>query len=257
VAALDRDRASFFSVLSHELRTPLNAILGFADVLLSEVDGPLDPDTRENLNMVRASGSHLRGLIDDILELSALESGQLRLSRTLVDVRMVADDVMREATARLGGKSLKLRVEGMSPTYALVDERRLWQILSNLVGNAIKFTTEGEVAVVVAVEFGHVRVTVSDTGPGIAAKDLETIFDEFQQVGPAKARSKGTGLGLFIARRLVTMHGGTICVESEVDRGSHFHIRLPAWSIEASGFDSADDEDSESEKLRAVGKETM
>lgn len=244
VASLDRDRAAFLGALSHELRTPLNAILGFADVLLSEVDGPLDPDTRENLEMVRASGSHLRGLIDDILELSALESGQLRLSRTLVDVRMVAEDVMREASARLGGKSIKLRVQGPSPTYAMVDERRLWQILSNLVGNAIKFTAEGQVAVMIALELGHIRVTVSDTGPGIAAKDLETIFDEFRQVGPIKARAKGTGLGLFIARRLVTMHGGTISVESEVGRGSDFHIRLPAWSVETGGFESVDSESS-------------
>lgn len=236
VASLDRDRAAFLGALSHELRTPLNAILGFADVLLSEVDGPLDPDTRENLEMVRASGSHLRGLIDDILELSALESGQLRLSRTLVDARAVADDVMREAAARVAGKPIELRANGPSPTYAFVDERRLWQILSNLVGNAIKFTAKGQVTVAVALELGQVRITVADTGPGIAAKDLETIFDEFRQVGPVKARAKGTGLGLFIARRLVTMHGGTISVESEVDRGSRFHIRLPAWSVETGGF---------------------
>lgn len=236
VASLDRDRAAFLGALSHELRTPLNAILGFADVLLSEVDGPLDPDTRENLEMVRASGSHLRGLIDDILELSAIESGQLRLSRTLVDARAVADDVVREASARVGNKPVRLRVEGPSPTYAFVDERRVWQILSNLVGNAIKFTAEGEVVVSVGLELGQVRITVSDTGPGIAAKDLETIFDEFRQVGPAKARAKGTGLGLFIARRLVTMHGGTITVESEVGRGSKFLIRLPAWSVETAGF---------------------
>jgi signal transduction histidine kinase len=241
-ASLDRDRAAFLGALSHELRTPLNAILGFADVLLSEVDGPLDPDTRENLELVRASGSHLRGLIDDILELSALESGQLRLSRNLVDARAVAEDVMREASARVGGKPIKLHVDGPSPSYAFVDERRLWQILSNLVGNAIKFTAQGEVRVSIALELGQVRISVSDTGPGIAAKDLETIFDEFRQVGPAVARSKGTGLGLFIARRLVSMHGGTISVESEVDRGSRFHIRLPAWSVDTGGFGGIDGE---------------
>lgn len=241
-ASLDRDRAAFLAALSHELRTPLNAILGFADVLLSEVDGPLDPDTRENLEMVRASGSHLRGLIDDILELSAIESGQLRLSRTLVDARSVADDVVREATARVGDKPIELIVEGPTPTYAFVDERRLWQILSNLVGNAIKFTAQGEVRVTTALELGQVRITVSDTGPGIASKDLETIFDEFRQAGPAVARAKGTGLGLFIARRLVTMHGGTITVDSEVDRGSRFHIRLPAWSVDTRGFGGPDGE---------------
>jgi signal transduction histidine kinase len=110
------------------------------------------------------------------------------------------------------------------------------------VGNAIKFTAQGEVRVSIALELGQVRISVSDTGPGIAAKDLETIFDEFRQVGPAVARSKGTGLGLFIARRLVTMHGGTISVESEVDRGSRFHIRLPAWSVDTGGFGGIDGE---------------
>ena len=250
VAALDRDRAGFLGALSHELRTPLNAILGFADVLLSEVDGPLDDDTRENLEMVRASGSHLRGLIDDILELSALESGQLRLSRTLVDVHAVAEDVVREAAGRVGGKPISLEVSGTSPTYAFVDERRMWQILSNLVGNAIKFTAEGSVRIDIALELGQVRVSVVDTGTGIASKDLETIFDEFRQVGPATSRSKGTGLGLFIARRLVTMHGGTIGVESEVNKGSSFTIRLPAWSVETSGFAGGDTGNSDISSLR-------
>ncbi|HNS96870.1 MAG TPA: HAMP domain-containing sensor histidine kinase [Polyangiaceae bacterium] len=239
-ASLDRDRAAFLGVLSHELRTPLNAILGFTDVLLSEVDGPLDADTRENLEHVRASGSHLRGLIDDILELSALESGQLRLSRNRVDLRAVADDVMREASARIGSKNIALHVEGPSPAYAYVDERRMWQILSNLVSNAIKFTTSGDVRINIALELGQIHISVSDTGPGIDAEDREAIFDEFRQVGPLTARAKGTGLGLFIARRLVTMHGGTIMVESEVGQGSCFHIRLPAWSVDTGGFDGFD-----------------
>jgi signal transduction histidine kinase len=238
-ASLDRDRAAFLATLSHELRTPLNAILGFTDVLLSEVDGPLDFDTRENLEMVRMSGSHLRGLIDDILELSAIESGQLRLSPTLVDVRAVADDVMREASARILDKPVELIVEGEVPTHAFVDERRLWQILSNLVGNAIKFTSKGHIKVVTAVKLGQVHITVSDTGSGIASADFETIFDEFRQAGPAPNRAKGTGLGLFIARRLVTMHGGTISVDSEVGRGSHFHMILPAWSVDTHGFSAA------------------
>ncbi|MCU0691968.1 MAG: HAMP domain-containing histidine kinase, partial [Polyangiaceae bacterium] len=180
VAALDRDRAAFLGALSHELRTPLNAILGFADVLLSEVDGPLNSDTRENLEMVRASGSHLRGLIDDILELSAIESGQLRLSRTLVDIHAVAEDVMREAAARVVGQPVTLTVTGPSPSYAFVDERRVWQILSNLVSNAIKFTSEGAVSVDLGIELGQVKVSVNDTGAGIPASELETIFDEFR-----------------------------------------------------------------------------
>jgi signal transduction histidine kinase len=116
----------------------------------------------------------------------------------------------------------------------------MWQILSNLVSNAIKFTTSGDVRINIALELGQIHISVSDTGPGIDAEDREAIFDEFRQVGPLTARAKGTGLGLFIARRLVTMHGGTIMVESEVGQGSCFHIRLPAWSVDTGGFDGFD-----------------
>lgn len=232
VASLDRDRSAFLGALSHELRTPLNAILGFTDILLSEVDGPLDKDTRENLEMVRASGSHLRGLIDDILELSALESGQLRLSRAVVDVHAVAEDVVREATARIERKPITLSVTGTSPTIAHVDERRIWQVLSNLVGNAIKFTERGTVSVDVRMEQGNAVLAVSDTGPGISPTEIDAIFHEYRQAGPEHARRKGTGLGLFIAKRLVTMHGGTISVNSRLGRGSTFIVRVPAFTIE-------------------------
>jgi signal transduction histidine kinase len=232
VASLDRDRSAFLGALSHELRTPLNAILGFTDILLSEVDGPLDPDARENLEMVRASGSHLRGLIDDILELSAIESGQLHLSRALVDVHSIAQDVVREATARIERKPITLAVTGISPTLAHVDERRIWQVLSNLVGNAIKFTERGTVNVDVRMDQASVVMTVTDTGPGISPGEIDAIFHEYRQAGPAHARRKGTGLGLFIAKRLVTMHGGTISVRSRLGHGSTFVVRIPAFAVE-------------------------
>jgi signal transduction histidine kinase len=241
VASLDRDRSAFLGALSHELRTPLNAILGFADLLLSEVDGKLDADARENLGMVRASGSHLRGLIDDVLELSALESGQLRLSRSMVDLRAVAEDVMREASARVVDKPLTLTVVSDSPAYVFGDERRLWQILSNLVGNAIKFTERGTVSVDIEVGEREARVSVTDTGPGIASSHLDTIFDEYRQVGGGaySERDKGAGLGLFIARRLVTMHGGTLGVQSAPGQGSRFTMRIPVWAERGEGADEA------------------
>lgn len=230
---LDRNRASFLATLSHELRTPLNAILGFADVLLSEVDGPLTDDTRENLAMVRASGAHLRGLIDDVLELSALESGQLRLSPTVVDARAVAEDVMREAAAWVRQKPIELRVIGPSPTYVWADERRLWQVLSNLVSNAIKFTDQGHVHLTTESRGTWAYLTVTDTGMGIDEADFEAIFEEFRQLEPHRSKVKGTGLGLFIARRLVQMHGGTVNVRSTSGLGSEFEIRLPSCSKES------------------------
>lgn len=225
--AYDRDRSAFLAALSHELRTPLNAILGFADVLLAEVDGPLSADARENLEVVRGSGQHLRELIDDILELSALESGELELSCQEVEVLPIAEDAVREARINAQDKPLEVRLEGASVS-AFGDARRIRQILANVVGNAVKFTSEGCVTVDVAAESERwVRIRVSDTGPGIAPEDQAGIFDEYRQAGDLAARRAGSGLGLAITRRLVQMHHGTIDLESELGQGSVFRIWLP------------------------------
>ena len=224
--AYDRDRSAFLAALSHELRTPLNAILGFADVLLSEVDGPLSEDARENLDVLRHSAEHLRALIDDVLDLSALESGELRLDRTQVDVFSVAAEVVREARVTAQAKHIGIELGG-DPALAWADARRLRQVISNIVGNAVKFTLEGGVAVRVALEEDSVVVTVTDTGPGIAAGEQAAIFEEYRQAGAAGNTRTGAGLGLAIARRLVRMHGGHISLESELGRGSTFAIHLP------------------------------
>ena len=146
-SALDGERSAFLAALSHELRTPLNGILGFADVLLSEVDGPLDDATREDLGVIRTSASHLRSLIDDILELSALESGGLRLTREAVDVYAIAEEVVREQGPLAADKGLRVELEGLRGAIADADPRRLRQVLGNIVGNAVKFTTRGGVRV--------------------------------------------------------------------------------------------------------------
>lgn len=224
--AYDRERSAFLAALSHELRTPLNAILGFTEVLLSEVDGPLDPEARENLLVVRGSGEHLRALIDDILDLSALESGELRLSFGDVDVYRIASDVVREAQVGAAAKGLAISLVG-SPVRALADERRVRQIVGNIVGNAVKYTEQGRVDVRVAPEGLFFVVEVKDTGPGIAPEDHEAIFQEYFQSREARTRRIGTGLGLAIARRLVAMHGGRIELESQLGRGSLFRVVLP------------------------------
>jgi signal transduction histidine kinase len=227
-AAVDAERSAFLAALSHELRTPLNAILGFADVLLSEVDGPLDADTREELGVIRTSASHLRSLIDDILELSALESGGLRLSREPVDVYTIAEQVVREQYPLAAGKNLKLELEGAGRAIADGDPRRIRQILGNIVGNAVKFTNAGGVRIVVEKRAGEIVVHTIDTGPGIIASERPAIFDEYGQAGDSAARQKGTGLGLAIAKRLVVMHGGKIELVSEVGQGSQFSFTLKA-----------------------------
>ncbi len=229
VRAADRDRAAFLAAVSHELRSPLNAILGFADILMTEVDGPLSAEAREEMEQIRGSGKHLLDLINDILELSALESGQLRLTRTRLDLWAVAWDVVREAAGLVGSRPVTVRVQGEARIYALADAKRVRQVLTNLVGNAVKFTQEGEVVVEVGRAGRFASLRVRDTGPGISPQERAVIFQEYKQTKAERARRRGTGLGLAITRRLVTMHGGTIQVQSEVGRGSSFHVLLPLF----------------------------
>ncbi len=225
--AYDRDRSDFLAALSHELRTPLNAILGFTDVLLSEVDGPLSEDAKENLSVVRNSGQHLRALIDDILDLSALESGELRLNCKMIDVFSIGQEVVREARIAAEAKHLEIGIVG-NRAMAFADGRRVRQIIGNIIGNAIKFTSKGGVSLRIDPRDGGVTIAISDTGPGIAREDHEAIFQEYWQARDVKRQRTGTGLGLAITRRLVTMHRGFIDLKSQLGKGSTFTIVLPS-----------------------------
>jgi signal transduction histidine kinase len=229
VRAADRDRAAFLAAVSHELRTPLNAILGFADVLMTEVDGPLSAEAREEVEQIRGSGKHLLDLINDILELSALESGQLRLTRTRVDVAAAALEVVREAAVLVGTRPVVVRLEGERGVLARADAKRLRQVLTNLVDNAIKFTQRGAVVVEVAHEGRFACVRVRDSGPGISPQERAVIFEDYKQTKEERARRRGTGLGLAITRRLVHMHKGLIRVHSELGMGSTFEVLFPLW----------------------------
>ena len=227
------ERSAFLAGLSHELRTPLNAILGFAHVLETEVDGPLSDDAKESTSIIRTSGEHLRTLIDDILDLSAMETGQLQLSRREVDIRRLAEQVVKEARATVQNKPLMLGVSGGRELRAYADKRRVRQILTNLISNAIKFTKQGSVTVNIEDRHPEISITVADTGPGIAPDQTESIFVEYQQAGDSRSRRAGTGLGLAMVKRLVNLHGGQIEVRSELGRGSQFVFTLPAYTGEA------------------------
>jgi signal transduction histidine kinase len=232
-SAADRERAAFLAAVSHELRSPLNAILGFTDILIGEVDGPLSASAREEVEQIRGSGAHLLALINDILEFSALESGQLRLTRSPVDLTALANELVREARGLVGEKPLSVRVEGEAQLVARVDGRRVRQILGNLVNNAIKFTQRGEVVVRVVREGGLAALYVADTGPGISSQERAVIFREYKQARSERPKRRGTGLGLAIARRLVLLHHGSIQVDSEVGRGSTFKVLLPIGNVDA------------------------
>jgi signal transduction histidine kinase len=226
----DRDRAAFLAAVSHELRSPLNAILGFADILLTEVDGPLTDSAREEAEQIKGSGEHLHALINDILEFSALESGQLKLTRMSMDLSAVAQEVVREAAVLVKDRPLSVRIQAEPNVILNADARRVRQVMQNLVGNAVKFTQQGEVNVRVVRDGAYARLFVSDTGPGISAAERAVIFEDYKQASDEKKRRRGTGLGLAIARRLVLMHGGDIQVESELGRGSTFAVRFPLAS---------------------------
>jgi len=222
----ERERSDFLAALSHELRTPLNVILGFADVLLSEVDGPLSPEARENLLVVRQSGAHLRSLINDILDLSALETGRLNLQLKKTNLWNIAADVVRESRLAAEGKDLSIELSGAA-VEAVADQLRVRQVLGNLVSNAIKFTSRGGVHVTVGQIDDHAALTVADSGPGIAKEEQAAVFEEYRQSGDWQSRGAGSGLGLAITRRLVRMHGGRIELDSRLGEGSRFTVLLP------------------------------
>ena len=224
-----RHKSQFLANMSHELRTPLNSILGYTELILDNIYGDVSEKVRDVLTRLEKSGRHLLALINDVLDLSKIEAGQLTLSMSDYSMKDVVQTVFTAVESLAAEKDLALQAT-VSPELPLGrgDERRIAQVFLNLVGNAIKFTEAGEVRVEVSSTDGAFLVAVSDTGPGIAPADQELIFEEFQQVDSSITRKKGgTGLGLSIAKRIIEMHGGRIWVESSPGRGSTFWFTLP------------------------------
>ena len=224
-----KHKSQFLANMSHELRTPLNAILGYTELILDSIYGEAPEKMREVLERVQANGKHLLGLINDVLDLSKIEAGQLTLSLSDYSLAELVQGVYVAVEPLASRKSLALTTkvaEGLP--FGRGDERRLAQVLLNLVGNAIKFTDAGEVRIEASCSNGAFSVAVRDSGPGIAPADQAKIFEEFQQVDDSSTRQKGgTGLGLSISKRIVEMHGGRILVDSELGKGSTFTIKLP------------------------------
>ncbi len=224
-----KHKSQFLANMSHELRTPLNAILGYTELIVDNIYGEVPGKIREVLDRVDKSGRHLLGLINDVLDLSKIEAGQLALALTEYSMRDVVQTVFTAVESLASEKKLALNVSlppDLPPGRG--DERRIAQVLLNLVGNAIKFTEAGEVRVQVAASDSSFVVSVADTGPGIAEADHRKIFEEFQQADTSSTRKKGgTGLGLSIAKRIIEMHGGRIWVESTPGKGSTFRFTLP------------------------------
>jgi PAS domain S-box-containing protein len=224
-----KHKSQFLANMSHELRTPLNAILGYTELILDDIYGDVSDQIREVLLRLEANGRHLLRLINDVLDLSKIESGRLSLSITnysLKEVIRAAMDAV-EPLAVEKGLQMTATIDDDLP-MGKADERRITQILLNLIGNAIKFTEAGEVKVEAKASEGVYLVSVSDTGPGIAEADQQRIFDEFQQAEVSRSGAKGgTGLGLSIAKRIIELHGGRIWLETSLGQGSTFRFELP------------------------------
>jgi len=227
-----RHKSQFLANMSHELRTPLNAILGYTELIADQIYGDVPEKISEVLDRVQKNGRHLLGLINDVLDLSKIEAGQLTLDLSDYSFSHVIQAVVSSIGSLAAEKKLLLTVDVASDLpVGRGDERRITQVLLNLVGNAIKFTEQGKVAVQLSASDGSFLAAVTDTGPGIKQEDRERIFEEFQQSDSSLTKNKtGTGLGLAIAKNIVELHGGRLWVESTLGEGSTFYLRIPVHS---------------------------
>jgi signal transduction histidine kinase len=222
-------KSQFLANMSHELRTPLNAILGYTELMADGAYGEPSEKMSAVLKRLESNGRHLLGLINDVLDLSKIEAGQLALELSDYSVQDIAQTVRSTLEPLAADKKLEFKVE-VAPRLPSGhgDGRRLTQVLINLVGNAIKFTDTGEVAIKAEASNGSFYVSVRDTGPGISAADQAKLFQEFQQADNAITKKKGgTGLGLAISKRIIEMHGGRIWIDSTVGEGSTFSFMVP------------------------------
>ncbi len=227
---LDRLKSQFLATMSHELRTPLNSILGFTTVLRQGLAGPLNEEQQRQLAFVQGSGQHLLELINDLLDVSRIESGRMEVVRAPFDFTSVADEAVAQLQPQAQGKGLDLLVQVPPSLPMLGDRRKVYQVLLNLAGNALKFSDHGEVRINArrSADGQRLEVEVSDTGIGIAAEHLGGLFEAFRQVDGSIGRlHEGTGLGLYLSRKLLHLMGGTIEVGSQPGIGSTFRFSLP------------------------------
>jgi signal transduction histidine kinase len=233
---LDRLKSEFLATMSHELRTPLNSILGFTGILLMGLPGPLNDEQLKQLGMVNSSAKLLLALINDLLDLSRIESGKMEVYRQWFTLQEVIEEVYRSLEPQWSIKGLTVsRHLPAEPVRLYSDRKKCYQIVLNLVNNAIKFTEAGSVDVACAKNDSFVEVAVRDTGIGIKKENMVLLFEAFRQVdGSARRNFEGSGLGLHLCKRLLGLLGGDIKAESEFGRGSCFTFRLPLPAEESS-----------------------
>jgi signal transduction histidine kinase len=232
---LDRMRSMFLAATSHELRTPLNSIIGFTSLILDGTSGELNPDQKEQLEIVHSSGKYLLVLINDIIDVSKIDSGKKNVEVSEFNLGEVFEEVSSSLRIILKDKKLELKVD-MGDIVMKSDRRRLFQCLINLLSNAIKFTENGNVVITAKVTNNNVGITVTDTGIGIKTEDIPKLFAPFVRLQTLlTAKTSGTGLGLYLVKKIAKdFLGGDVEVESEFGKGSKFTLRVP---VELEGKD--------------------
>lgn len=221
-------KSEFLASMSHELRTPLHTVIGFAELLGEEIEGPLNDKQKRFIEHIHKDSMHLLELINDILDLSKIEAGRLKIKREALDVAFAVEEAVSSIRPAAAAKSIAVGIEVGPFPSVLADRVRVKQILFNLLSNAVKFTPEnGKIGVEAHLRDEFVEISVSDTGIGIPAEQHEAVFDRFYQLGATtKGVREGTGLGLAITKALVEEHGGRIRVESEPGKGSRFTFTI-------------------------------
>jgi PAS domain S-box-containing protein len=229
----DRLKSIFLASMSHELRTPLNSIIGFTGILLMGMVGDLTEEQRKQLTIVKESASHLLELINDILDISKVEAGKVELSSDLFDVNEVIEEQIRSIEPKAFEKGIGLKRELTESIEIVADNRRFKQILLNLLSNAVKFTETGSVTISSAIVKDSIQISVIDTGVGIKQEDMKKLFEPFQQIDSSLTKKhEGTGLGLHLTEKIVKLMQGKIWVESEINKGTAFHVSLPLIKAE-------------------------
>ncbi len=226
---VDRLKSVFLASMSHELRTPLNSIIGFTGIILQGMSGEVNEEQRKQLTMVKNSASHLLSLINDVLDISKIESGRVEFSLEEFSLDDVVREVVDSFSSAVSEKGLELTTQMPEGITLPSDKRHIKQILLNLVSNAVKFTDQGSVKVAArALRDENLEVRVIDTGIGIKQEDMDKLFQPFQQISEPLVKSReGTGLGLYISQKLAALLGGDISAKSEYGRGSEFTFTIP------------------------------
>ncbi|MDQ6722274.1 MAG: ATP-binding protein [Candidatus Dormibacteraeota bacterium] len=231
LTVVNRQQSDFIANVSHELRTPLAGILGYTELLLGGMDGELSPDQLRDVQEVQTGGQVLLTLVNDILDESQIEAGKMALTTGCVDLKVMIESVVATVRPLADRKALYLHIDIPDGAEALGDEKRLRQILTNLVGNSIKFTDKGGISINCLPWSGFWRMSVADTGIGLPDDSRDVVFERFRQLDPSTTRRfGGTGLGLSIAKGLVTMQGGEMGVDSTLGLGSTFWFTVPAYA---------------------------